>query len=98
MTTRGREDKAATDSQTKQARFFDPTTQARTEMVGHLVRVDRAAPVVLENVPMGRLGPWLDPATQLTLCVSVLVLAAAIGLSAAARRKLSADNTNKTGT
>ena len=67
-------------------------------MVGHLVHVDRATPLALENVPMGRLGPWLDPATQLTLSgVSVLVLAA-IGTSAVARNKIYADITNKTGT
>ena len=66
-------------------------------MVGHLVHVDRAAPLALENVPMGRLGPWLDPTAQLTLCgVSVLVLAA-LGLSAVAHNKNSAANINKTG-
>ena len=67
-------------------------------MVGHLVRVDRATPLALENVPMGQLGPWLDPVTHLTLSgVSVLVLAA-VGISVAARNKISADITNKTGT
>jgi len=65
-------------------------------MVAHLVHVDRAALLALENVPMGRLGPWLDPVTQLTLCgVSVLVLAA-VGLSAVARNRFSADNISKT--
>jgi hypothetical protein len=67
-------------------------------MVGHLVRVDRATPLALENVPMGRLGPWLDPVTQLTLSgVSVLVLAA-VGISVAARNKIYADTIHKTGT
>ena len=82
----------------KQTRFFD-LTQARTEMVGHLVHVGRAAPLALENVPMGRLGPWLDLVTQLALSsVSALVLVAAVGLSAVARNKIYADNTTKTGT
>lgn len=67
-------------------------------MVGHLVRVDRATPLALENVPMGRLGPWLDPVTQLTpFGVSVLVLAA-VGISVVARNKISAGIINKTGT
>ena len=66
-------------------------------MVVHLVRVDRATPLALENVPMGQLGPWLDPVTQLTLAaVSVLVLAA-VGISVVARNKISADITNKNG-
>jgi hypothetical protein len=62
-------------------------------MVGHLVHVDRATPLVLTNVPMGRLDPWLDSTTQLTFCtISVLVL-----VSAVARNKTSTDNTNKSG-
>lgn len=65
-------------------------------MVGHLVHVDRATPLALRSLPMasGRLSPWLDPATQL---ISVLVLAAVVVSSAAARNKSSADNINKPG-
>ncbi len=67
-------------------------------MVGHLVHVDRATPLAFETVPMGQLGPWLDPVTQLTLSgVAVLVLAA-VGISVAARNKIFADITNKNGT
>ena len=67
-------------------------------MVGHLVHVDRATPLALENVPMGQLGPWLDPVTQLTLSrVAVLVLVA-VGISVVARTKISADIINKNGT
>ena len=82
----------------KQARTVLRPDQARTEMVAHLVRVDRATPLALENVPMGQLGPWLDPVTQLMLAgVSVLILAA-VGISVVARNKISADITNKNGT
>lgn len=66
-------------------------------MVGHLVHVDRAAPLALENVPMGRLGPSLDPVAQLTLCGILALILAAVGSSAVARNKISADNINKTG-
>lgn len=82
----------------KQARTVLRPDQARTEMVGHLVHVDRATPLALESVPMGQLGPWMDPVTQLTLSrVAVLVLAA-VGISVVARHKISADIINKNGT
>jgi len=66
-------------------------------MVGHLVRVDRVTPLALENVPMGRLGPWLDPTTQVTLYGVLVLVLAAVGVSAVARNKISADNITKTG-
>ena len=66
-------------------------------MVVHLVHVARATPLALENVPMGQLGPWLDPVTQSSLSRVALLVLAVVAISVVARNNTSAAITNKNG-